>query len=434
MHDFACISDVFRVVGSAGLPLASPVSRPRASLSLAGIAGPRAGHAQRFLTELSGGREGQALNRNLSVFLDLLRLLAALLVLVGHMGSVYRMDLPDIVAHSAKEGVAIFFVLSGFVIAFVTTAKERDWASFSRARALRMYSVVPLAIGALLVCRAIGLWVNPDLYLSTSGAKPALGGALAGEAPRWLSILRYLTFTNEIWFDRAVITTGAPFWSLGFEAAYYVAFAILSYVRAPWRWPLLASWFVLCGPRIAVAFPLWLMGVAAWNLVRLRPKIGPAAGTLALAGLALGALAWRKWVGVVAAPLFEWPAPARAIASMAYYLELAVLVAGLVVVFAACMPERPIWPGRLERGIRYAAGGSFTLYIAHLPIMVLVVALWPASVGSLEGGFLGAGISVIAAYGLAELGERRKAWYAMVFSIVAEFFFINNEKKISAID
>ncbi|MFD2579567.1 hypothetical protein ACFSTD_15255 [Novosphingobium colocasiae] len=49
------------------------------------------------------------MNKSLSLFLDLLRLGAALLVLVGHMAEVFALHLPDLIHHSAKEGVAIFF-------------------------------------------------------------------------------------------------------------------------------------------------------------------------------------------------------------------------------------------------------------------------------------------------------------------------------------
>lgn len=355
------------------------------------------------------------MSRNLSVFLDLLRLLAAMLVVIGHAGAIYRVDLPDIVGHSAKEGVAIFFVLSGFVIAFVVTEKERNWRAFAQARIVRMYSVVPLAIITLLCCRGIGTSINPELYASGAQGDPTLGGALAGDAPGWAPILRYLTFINELWFDRAIVSTGAPFWSLAFEVAYYVAFAIISYVRGAHRWILLVLWLIICGPRIAAAFPLWLIGVAAWRIVLLRPLVGQAIGMGMLFMLAFCIVAWRKWGGIVASPLFEWPEPAALVTSMVYYLQLGLLVALMIVVFAACTPERSIWPVWFERLIRYGAGASFTLYIVHLPIMVLVMAMRPADLGALSGMTLAVGISLGVTLILAELGERRKIWFNRIF-------------------
>lgn len=370
------------------------------------------------------------LNRNLSVFLDLLRLFAALLVLIAHAGRIYQMHLPDLVAHSAKEGVVIFFALSGFVIAFVTTEKERDWRSFARARAVRMYSVVPLAIVVMAICYFLGSPLAPHLY----GLSDAASGGTFGQAPNALGTLRYLTFTNEIWFDRSVISTGAPFWSLGFEVAYYAGFAVLCYGRGYWRWVLVLGWAALCGPRILLAFPLWLVGVAAWSLVRRYAGKAPTGGWIGLGVIVLLTLIWRKAAGGVAVPLFEWPAPGAVLASMGYYIVLAALTAALVVLFAACAPERRIWPKGFERAVRYCAGASFTLYIAHLPVMVLIAAIWPGSMTSTVSGLAATAATVIVMFGLAEFGERRKAAYARIFDISCEYLKGLGKSKVSTID
>ena len=378
------------------------------------------------------------MSRNLSVFLDLLRLFAALLVFVAHTGAVYSLDMPVIVAHSAKEGVAIFFVLSGFVIAFVAECKEHDWRSFARARAIRMYSVLPVAIVVLVACHAVGVTVNAALYdvgdVSDQTLRKTLGGALVGEAPGWQSIFRYLTFTNEFWFDRIVVSTGTPFWSLGFEIAYYVTFAILFYVRGARRWLLAAVWLVACGPRIAVAFVLWLVGVAAWRVVRRCPRISVFAGWTLLSALALAMLVWRRWGGALAIPLFEWPAPALLCASMAYYLVLGLLLGAIIVVFAACSSERAIWPVGVERFVRYCAGASFTLYIAHLPVLVLIAAIRPDGLGTNSGGLLAGSITVGVVFILAELGERRKAIYIQIFAKVLNYSVKFKNYAIDAID
>lgn len=371
------------------------------------------------------------LTRNLSVFLDLLRLLAALLVLLGHAGEVYGMGLPAIVGHSAKEGVAVFFVLSGFVIAFVAQSRERDWQAFARARALRMYSVVPLAIVVMAVCHGVGSSLHPQAY--AAGSANLNAGAM-GAPPGWWPILRYLTFTNEIWFDRAMISTGAPFWSLGYEAAYYVGFALIFYVRAGWRWIFPVLWLLVCGPRIALAFPLWLIGVATWALVRRGCRLPALWGAAALLAIALAAAALRKWCAFAAMPLFEWGEPAVLAASMGYYLVLAMLLAMAIVVFAACVPSRTIWPHWLERCARFCAGASFTLYIMHLPVMVLIAVAWPGSRGSLAGGLVAATMTVALMFGLAELGERRKAVYTRIFSMSSKSMRIKTKNYINVID
>ncbi|MEE4454460.1 acyltransferase [Novosphingobium resinovorum] len=372
---------------------------------------------------LEVGRDwpGGSLTRNLSVFLDLLRLVAALLVLVAHAGEIYRMGLPAMLGHSAKEAVAVFFVLSGFVIGFVTHCKERDWKAFAKARALRLYSVVPLSVALIIGCYQIGSAANPAVYDAAVGGQPSL-----------LAILRYLTFTNEIWFDRAIVGTAAPFWSLGFEVAYYVWFAVLIYGRGRWRWGLMGLWLLVFGPRIALALALWLIGAAAWTVVSRGFRVGPIRGGLVLAAIAFVAFGWRRWCAFVAMPLFEWgPLPALAM-SMGYYLALCILVAAAIAVFAACTGERSIWPPVLEKVIRFCAGASFTIYIAHLPVMVLILAIWPGAAGSFTGGAVATCITVIAMLILAEFGERRKGIYkSFASSLVKNVELIFSKFKIA---
>lgn len=354
------------------------------------------------------------MTRNVSVLLDLLRLFAALLVLLGHAGEVYGMNLPAMIGHSAKEGVAIFFVLSGLVIAYVTEHKERDWQTFARARMLRMYSVLPLAIVVLCLCYVIGANVAPDIY-GEGGGRPNVGAA--GQAPDAIAILRYLTFTNELWFDRIVIRTGAPFWSLGYEVAYYVAFATVLYGRGAWRWTLGILWLLAVGPRIVLAFPLWLVGVGTWSILRRDLRLGGLTGSILLALIAISLVAWRRTFALLALPLFEWSTPRGLAVSFSYYLVLCLLLAAAIVVFAASTRNQEIWPQWIEKAVRYCAGASFTLYIAHLPVMVLIAAVWPISSASRLAGLIAIATTIVATFILAEFGERRKLIYIKLLSM-----------------
>jgi peptidoglycan/LPS O-acetylase OafA/YrhL len=59
--------------------------------------------------------------------------------------------------------VDVFFVLSGFVIAFVTTERESDGRSFAIARLARVYSVALPALVVTFVLDAIGRSIKPCL-------------------------------------------------------------------------------------------------------------------------------------------------------------------------------------------------------------------------------------------------------------------------------
>ena len=61
----------------------------------------------------------KVLDPNLSIYLDLLRLVAAFEVVLGHARHFVMPGLPGFISGHTGEAVAVFFVLSGFVIAFV---------------------------------------------------------------------------------------------------------------------------------------------------------------------------------------------------------------------------------------------------------------------------------------------------------------------------
>jgi peptidoglycan/LPS O-acetylase OafA/YrhL len=81
-----------------------------------------------------------------SFFLDLCRFVAASAVLLHHaFGPGY---LAPHVFIDGRKAVIVFFVISGFVIAYVAETSERTWKSYLTARASRIYSVT---IPALLL-------------------------------------------------------------------------------------------------------------------------------------------------------------------------------------------------------------------------------------------------------------------------------------------
>jgi len=332
-------------------------------------------------------------------------------VFVGHAAEIFGWALPDIVAHSAKEGVAVFFVLSGYVIAFVVDRKERDWRTYAVARALRMYSVVPLAIFVLLACYGIGVSLAPHSYAPGMEAAPGITTNFVGSAPNAWSIVRYLTFTNEIWFDRSVISTGAPFWSLAFEVSYYVLFALVVFGRGWWRWIFVASWLLIVGPRIALALPLWMVGVAAYYAQARLTGLGQAPARLLLALVLLTMLAVRRVAGALAFPMFEWASISDQMGSSAYYLILGVLIGATILLFDRCFGDDSVWPDALAKAVRYFAGASFTLYLVHLPLLSLASVAVPATRQSIGASILAALLTFVGSLALSELGERRKKFY-----------------------
>ena len=77
------------------------------------------------------------MNKAFSIYLDLVRFLAACLVYVSHTN--LRLLSTEIVPISSygRSAVTVFFVLSGFVIAYITDTKETKWTVYAASRLSR---------------------------------------------------------------------------------------------------------------------------------------------------------------------------------------------------------------------------------------------------------------------------------------------------------
>lgn len=150
----------------------------------------------------------------------------------------------------------LFFVLSGFVIAFTTAAKQRGAIDYTKARMARLYSVVVPALLVTLLCDAVGRSINPGAY----DGWWFNGGSLLEQ------VLRALTFSSQVGGENIRIGTNGPFWSVAYEAWYYAAFGIAMFARGWRRVALLLLVMIVAGLPIALLAPCWLMGVALHRL------------------------------------------------------------------------------------------------------------------------------------------------------------------------
>jgi peptidoglycan/LPS O-acetylase OafA/YrhL len=349
------------------------------------------------------------MDRETSLYLDAIRFAAALAVFLDHFSS-GRLTGGFLwqLAPFGSEAVNVFFVLSGFVIAYAVDTRETSPRSYAISRAARIYSVTLPALAATVILDAAGRALQPDLYPAFFGRPDSVGLPL--------QLLAGATFTNELW--HAHITPGSmvAYWSLGFEVWYYTIFGVA--VFAPPRWRLLgaALLLVLVGPDIAALFPLWLIGVAAYRLyVRWVPDrfLGQA--------LFFGSLA--AWLGYEAIGVLygrlEYEPPwflERGELPQDYLIGL--LFAVNLVSFRAVVP---FLGGALRAAaapIRWAAGATFTLYLFHGPVMNCLRAIlpWPSESG-LTRVLLFVG-TLAAVFAIASVTEKRKdAWRRAIASL-----------------
>src|ERR1700740_120911 len=104
----------------------------------------------------------------LSLYLDALRFGAAFTVLVSHYAAGrYSGGLFWQVMPYGRIAVLLFFVLSGFVIAWITETRESSLEDYGLSRVARLYSVIlPAALDQ------IAMAIDPRLYGPQSAQGP----------------------------------------------------------------------------------------------------------------------------------------------------------------------------------------------------------------------------------------------------------------------
>ncbi|MCH8683979.1 acyltransferase family protein [Pedomonas mirosovicensis] len=341
------------------------------------------------------------LTKPVSVYLDLVRFLAALSVLIGHGVQDGLYDGAYILTTLSHEAVMIFFVLSGLVIAETSLRKGRDAQAFIIARAARIYSVV---IPAILLSFA--------LYALAGGLGINAPGWAADPNFSWLTALGSLFFLNESWGSEMILPWNSPYWSISYEVFYYVMFGCLAFGRGQWRWLSFLLVALLAGPRVLALAPVWAMGV--W--IALDPRLRLRSPLL---GLALVAATWAVVFWLDASQLDEtvqnWlysvvPGWWRLYMSQKLVTDylLGFLVMANFIGFHACAPWFAPHMARIEGPVRFLAGSTFSLYLFHRPLTKLLEALG-VSAGDDALAFTGLLLGVVAAcFLLAEVTEKRR--------------------------
>lgn len=354
-----------------------------------------------------------ALSRGFSVYLDLVRFSAAMIVLLSHASKSGIADqiLPNLVQQGI-DAVTVFFVLSGFVISHTAANKDRDLHDYVLARLARLWSVgLPALLLAALLAH-VGMAQDPDLY-NRQVIHDRLGSPLLAEFLSDYPLLRFLAgmlFLNEAWTVTIVQFQNAPYWSLSYEFCYYMLFGFAFYLTGGLRVLFLVLTVAVFGPKILLLLPTWLLGVA---LHRYRPRLAPALAW-AFACLpfpayfagSLAAGAERSWWFDQFLPFdpgwsqhFVWQ----------YFL--AVLVGTHLLGMRSLLQGRNL--AHVVRPIRWLAARTLSIYLFHFPVLYCLTAVLPRNLPGRGAAILG--LTLVCVFALGQVTELRKgAWRQML--------------------
>ncbi len=345
-----------------------------------------------------------ALAPALSLYLDAWRVVAALAVVLCHFSS-RRMSgglFWQLTPYGA-QAVDVFFVLSGYVIAFAADSREAAPRAFAIARMARLWSVAVPAAGLTFALDWAGRLIMPAAYAQLPGAPeglPVLWQAAAG-----------LLFVNSLWGAAIPIGANIPWWSLGYEVPLYVAFALLRFGGPVMRvaGPVLVA--VIAGPSIIAMAPIWVAGAVVWRMHTAGRNGGPA---LALAAPAV-------WVGYESC-CWVFGRPLGIVPHLRLESLQDLLVGGLFAAHLLAVPRLlarlPPCPARVARLVRGAAGCSFAIYLMHYPVMLFLRAAMLRETPDWTPLLL-LPATLAVCVGLAGMTERRKyAWRRWIASAI----------------
>jgi peptidoglycan/LPS O-acetylase OafA/YrhL len=249
------------------------------------------------------------------------------------------------------DAVVVFFVLSGFLVAYTADTKDRTLGRYAFNRATRLYSVLVPAIGLTLAV-----------------------GFVLGYSNTIVDVLRAVTFTGHIWNGWTHPDPNGAIWSVIYEAWYYAIFGCLFYLR-DWRGVVFAVMaIVIAGPNILVLMPCWWLGVGVYRRLQ-RPVRANVASAMAFVPVLSYVLLHATGALREIHDLTSIPFKATLLHVSVHFLRdwvVAILFAIHLIGVASLMRGRE---AKWQPGVTWAAGATFSLYLTHLPVLKFMMAV-----------------------------------------------------------
>lgn len=351
------------------------------------------------------------MNFRFSLYLDLLRFLAAIAVFVSHFAYTRFTDGDYIILRELNIGsdaVVFFFVLSGLVIAYTAEVKDTTLKAYSFNRITRLYSVILPALILTIILDLWGAHISPHVY----------DGWWYNATPVWEQLFRGLTLSNS-WFGESYrLGTNGPYWSLSYEAAYYILFGIMFYLSGFKRYLIALPLVFVFGFSVMLLFPVWLLGLWAYRQIRNQAlpslyawpcAVFPPVIYILMLCAEIPKTLLLTTIGVLGEDF---------VSNNLFYSDEFIwnfIIAQLIVFHLIGMAAlfeggQGTAPDKIRMIIRWFAGATFTIYIVHYPALQFADAVLPETwapfyrhavlfISVLVGCFL-----------FAEISERRLKW------------------------
>ncbi len=348
----------------------------------------------------------------LPIRLDFLRMVGAFMVFASHASYLgYTGPGAGFAHHYGHAGVVIFFVLSGYVIAYVCEEKHDTFQHYAVARFARLYSVLLPALLLTPLLDIVGRQMAPELYSSIQDDRPIF---------RVLANATFMQQSNQ-WFVKYF--SNGPMWSIGYEFWYYALFGIALYLRGLKRLAFGIVAILLTGYKVLLLMPVWLVGVLIFLLHKNDIVFPRRIGNLLAFTCALVFFAIVQF-GLFMHPINQWNNVVSGYlggSSLGFsqWFIRDIILSSLIGLFILCLKTRPGefdgYNRPLTVAIRYIAGATFSIYLFHVPLILFLRSTGIFAVDSRAGGFALALTAMVCCFLLASVTERKLALYKTAF-------------------
>lgn len=349
------------------------------------------------------------MNEAVSAKLDAFRFCAAICVLAAHTSQLaYSGPGEGALVALGRLGVIAFFVLSGYVIAYVGEHKHADLNHFMIARLARLHSVFVPALCLTWIADLVGRNYDPGLYMNYPSPL----------APRSLATLpAFLSFTYESFGVGLRWLSNGPLWSVAYEFWYYVLFGAAYFLRGTRRIVVVLLASLLAGYKVLLLLPLWVTGVLIFHA---RERLCRLPRSVALSSATCGLFAMVFLCHPIG---FRALAPLRDFGTSTFGSNYSAFLAwDLVIAIPVCMIMvlviRPTCdkPGPLLAVAKVLAAATFSVYCFHVPLLLLLRAIGAYRPDSPWSALAGAVLVLAACMVLSLATEAQKRSWVLLWT------------------
>ena len=303
------------------------------------------------------------------IYLDLLRAVAATMVMVEHGLEIFRIKT---VTYLGISAVTIFFLLSGFLITVAACRRlyrpGPQFASFMIDRTARIYTPYLPAIAFAILANtvfSVGTWGQPG---TNTGLGAFLANLLMLEDYPLLQIAARITQNDA--FRIHAYNTAEPFWTVSIEYWIYLAFSLTFFVGI--RKEKIQSPLILLSVIAFVPVVLYSSFANAGQCLSLVWAIGSVCGYIFVITSGARDYGIKRYYIVAIVGAVGFAGRLLKTGELSYELQtiafMAMCLFGIFMILGASQRE---W-AQLSKPIAFFASYSYSLYLVHNTTIIVI--------------------------------------------------------------